>query len=118
MYARCEVSGYAQLGLSLPCLRFFMLVTLANSEDPDGSIPSGSVLFAEIKTIFRYIHVYAKISTCDPINYKMDKSMLIISICVGKIHQNERVKADLKKCWFAVLLLTPFRPYPQKILPF
>ena len=76
-----------------------MLVTLANSEDPDGSIPLGSALFAEVgsalfaevKTIFRYIHVYTKISTCDPLNYKMDKSMLILSICVGKINQNKRI---------------------------
>ena len=70
-------------------LSLFMLVTLANSEDPNGSISSGSALFAEKKTIFRYI--FTKISTCDPLNYKMDKSMLIISICVEKINQNKRI---------------------------
>ena len=48
-------------------------------------ISTGSALFAKIKTIFRDRNLLNfEILTCDPLQYKMDKSMFVVSICMGK----------------------------------
>ena len=65
--------------------------TLANSEDPDemhaavyGGISSGSTLFAKIKTIFRDRNTaFYRNLTGNPLKYKMDYSILIVSTCMG-----------------------------------
>ena len=38
------------------------------------------------------IYINLENSTCDPVKYKMDKSMLIVSICMGKIIRVKRVE--------------------------
>ena len=47
-------------------------------------ISSESALFVEIKTIVRTEkHYFIEILTCNPSKYKMDNSILIVSICMG-----------------------------------
>ena len=70
-------SGYLQSG------------TLANSEDQDemthnAAFHQGLHCLQRSKQIFMTeTHHNLEISTCDPLKYKMDNSILIVSICMG-----------------------------------
>ena len=72
--------------------------TLANSEDTD-EIQHNAASHQGLHCLPRLkqpsvteIHYNSETSTCDPLNYKMDKPKLIVSICIGKYIRIQRTK--------------------------
>ena len=70
--------------------------TSANSEDPDVSsimlLSSVSTRFANIKLKFRdkIYHILKENYNCDPSEYTMGSSILVMICTVVKIHQNTK----------------------------
>ena len=62
--------------------------TLANSKDPD-EMQHKAAFHQGLRCLLRLkqpstkkMHHFIKILTCDTLNYKMDHSILIVSICI------------------------------------
>ena len=73
-------------------LTLFILVkgTLANSEDPDEMQHKAifhqglhCLLYINSSGTEIYIHNFKEMFTCKPLKYKMAKSIIIASICMG-----------------------------------
>ena len=63
---------------------------------------SGLALVAMINTIFRdYVHNYCNITTCDPLKYRMDNPILIVSKSMGM----HRVNPLLHNIAFEILCI-------------
>ena len=79
-----------------------------NSEDPD-EMQHNAAFHQDLHCLLRLKqpsgtdkHHDLETSTGDPLKYKMDNSILIVSICMGKSTRIQRVKAPQKFQLFSV----------------